>query len=46
MSRVPTDSPLPPPHVTPAWAAELEYWAGRCGLPCDPWPARDEGTSR
>lgn len=31
--------PLPRPRVTPAWAAELEYWAALRGLPPDPWPA-------
>jgi len=29
---------LPPPNVTPEWAAELEFWAALRGLPSEPWP--------
>jgi hypothetical protein len=29
---------LPPPRVTPEWAAWLEEAAAERGLPPDPWP--------
>jgi hypothetical protein len=32
------DPPLPPPRVTPEWAAWLEEAAAERGLPPGPWP--------
>jgi hypothetical protein len=39
MARIRAGEPLPPPRITPLFAALAEEEASRRGLPPGPWPA-------